>query len=51
VTTKQIPKPKKLFHTNHKARVIVQSETSQLTQEQITSALREALDQADQPAR
>jgi ParB family transcriptional regulator, chromosome partitioning protein len=29
VTTKQIPKPKKLFHTNHKARVIVQSETSQ----------------------
>jgi ParB family chromosome partitioning protein len=50
VTTKQPPKPKKLFHTNHKASVIVQSETSGLTQEQITSALREALDQADQPA-
>ena len=50
MTTQQAPKPKKLFHTNHKASVIVQSETSQLTQEQITSALREALDQADQPA-
>jgi ParB family transcriptional regulator, chromosome partitioning protein len=46
VTTKQIPKPKKLFHTNHKASVIVQSETSQLTQEQVRSALQEALDQA-----
>jgi len=43
---KLAPKPKKLFHTNHKASVIVQSETSQLTPEQITSALREALDQA-----
>jgi molecular chaperone DnaK (HSP70) len=50
VTTKQIPKPKKLFHTNHEASVIVQSETSRLTQEQIRSALREALDQAEQPA-
>jgi hypothetical protein len=30
--------------------VIVQSETSQLTQEQVRSALREALDQAEQPA-
>ncbi len=48
VTTKQIPKPKKLFHTQHEASVIVQSETTQLTQEQITSALQEALDQADQ---
>jgi ParB family chromosome partitioning protein len=43
---KPVTKPKKLFHTEHKASVIVQSETSQLTQEQITSALREALDQA-----
>jgi ParB family transcriptional regulator, chromosome partitioning protein len=49
VTTKQIPKPKKLFHTNHEASVIVQSETSQLTQEQIASALREALEQAEKP--
>jgi ParB family transcriptional regulator, chromosome partitioning protein len=49
VTTKQMPKPKKLFHTNHKASVIVQSETSQLTQEQVRSALREALDQAEKP--
>jgi ParB family transcriptional regulator, chromosome partitioning protein len=46
MTTKQPAKPKKLFHTNHKASVIVQSETSGLTQEQIISALREALDQA-----
>jgi ParB family chromosome partitioning protein len=46
MTTKQPPKPKKLFHTNHKASVIVQSETSGLTQEQILSALQEALDQA-----
>jgi hypothetical protein len=43
---KPAPKPKKLFHTNHKASVIVQSETARLTQEQITSALREALEQA-----
>jgi ParB family transcriptional regulator, chromosome partitioning protein len=49
MTAIQAPKPKKLFHTNHKASVIVQSETSQLTHEQIRSALREALDQADQP--
>jgi ParB family chromosome partitioning protein len=49
VTTKQIPKPKKLFYTKHEASVIVQSEASRLTQEQIRSALQEALDQADQP--
>lgn len=43
------PKPKKLFHTQQKATVIVQSQTSRLTQEQITSALREALSQAEKP--
>jgi len=50
MTAKQLPKPKKLFHTNHKASVIVQSETSRLTQEQIRWALREALDQVEKPA-
>jgi ParB family chromosome partitioning protein len=49
MTTKQPPKPKKLFHTNHKASVIVQSETSGLTQEQIISDLQEAHDQAQKP--
>lgn len=43
------PKPKKIFHTEHQASVIVQSQTSQLTKQQITSALREALDQAEKP--
>ena len=48
----QVPKkPKRLFHTAHKASVIVQSETSRLTRSQITSALREALDQAEKPAK
>ncbi len=46
-SVKPITKPKKLFHTEHKASVIVQSETPQLTQEQITSALREALEQSE----
>ena len=50
MTTQQTPKPKKLFHTNHEASVIVQSETSRLTHEQIRSALREALEQSEQPA-
>jgi hypothetical protein len=45
-TEPQPKKPKKLFHTAHKASVIVQSETARLTKSQITSALREALDQA-----
>ena len=49
MTTKQPQKPKKVFHTNHKASVIVQSETSGLTQEQILSALQEALDQTKKP--
>jgi ParB family chromosome partitioning protein len=48
-SVKPSTKPKKLFHTEHKASVIVQSETSQLTQEQITSALREALEQSERP--
>jgi len=42
-------KPKRLFHTNQKASVIVQSETVRLTQGQIVSALREALEQAEKP--
>jgi hypothetical protein len=45
-TEPQSKKPKRLFHTAHKASVIVQSETARLTKSQITSALREALDQA-----
>jgi ParB family chromosome partitioning protein len=46
-TTEPPPKkPKRLFHTAHKASVIVQSETARLTRSQITSALQEALDQA-----
>ncbi len=47
--TKQQPKPKRLFHTNQKATVIVQSETARLTQPQIVSALREALEEAEKP--
>jgi ParB family transcriptional regulator, chromosome partitioning protein len=46
-SVRPVTKPKKLFHTEHKASVIVQSETSQLTQEQITAALREALEQSE----
>jgi hypothetical protein len=48
ITTTEPPpkKPKRLFHTAHKASVIVQSETAWLTKSQITSALREALAQA-----
>jgi ParB family chromosome partitioning protein len=49
ITKQQKPKPKQLFHTNQKASVIVQSETARLTQPQIVSALREALEQAEQP--
>lgn len=49
ITKPPPPKPKKLFHTNQKASVIVQSETARLTQPQITSALREALEQAEKP--
>jgi ParB family chromosome partitioning protein len=49
--TPPVPKPKKVFHTAHKASVIVQSETLRLTRAQITSALREALDQAEKPGK
>jgi ParB family chromosome partitioning protein len=42
----QLKKAKQVFKTAHKASVIVQSDTLRLTREQITSALREALDQA-----
>ena len=48
ITTAQplLKKPKRVFQTTQKASVIVQSETTRLTKSQITSALREALDQA-----
>jgi ParB family chromosome partitioning protein len=49
ITKPQQPKPKQLFHTSHKASVIVQSETARLTNPQIVSALREALEQAEKP--
>lgn len=41
-----VPKPKRVFHTTHHASVIVQSERSTLSDEQIASALRDALVQA-----
>jgi ParB family chromosome partitioning protein len=44
-TAKPVAKPKKVFHTAHKAHVIVQSETSRLTPEQLAGALEEALEQ------
>jgi ParB family chromosome partitioning protein len=44
-------KPKQTFKTTQKATVIVQGETLRLTRAQITSALREALDQAEKPAK
>ena len=45
VPKKPISKPKKLFHTKHKASVIVQSETSRLTKDQILGALEEVVEQ------
>ncbi len=39
------PKLKRLFHTKHKASVIVQSETGRLTKDQILGALEEAVGQ------
>jgi ParB family chromosome partitioning protein len=48
ITKPPQPKPKKLFHTDHKASVIVQSETSRITQGQIVSALQHALEQAQE---
>jgi len=41
-----VPKPKKLFHTKHKASVIVQSENAELSPQQVIGALEEALAQA-----
>ena len=40
------PKPKRVYHTDHKADVIVQAKTTKLTQEQVIEALKEALAQA-----
>jgi ParB family transcriptional regulator, chromosome partitioning protein len=51
ITPTQPKKPKQTFSTSHKATVIVQSETLKLTRPQITSALREALEQAETPAK
>jgi ParB family chromosome partitioning protein len=45
-TEPQPKKAKRVFETTQKATVIVQGQTLQLTRAQITSALREALDQA-----
>ena len=39
-------KPKRVYHTEHKATVIVQSENHQLTQERVMAALHQALKQA-----
>lgn len=40
------PKPKRVYHTNYKATVIIQSKTSRLTSDQCIAALRESLAQA-----
>ena len=40
------PKPKRVFHTKHKATVIVQAETTHLTSDQVIEALQEALGHA-----
>jgi ParB family transcriptional regulator, chromosome partitioning protein len=41
-----ISRPKKVFHTGHKVSVIVQSETSQMTRDQVVAGLEDALKQA-----
>jgi ParB family chromosome partitioning protein len=41
------PKPKRVYHTAHKATVIVQATGSQLSKQQCIDALREALEQAN----
>lgn len=41
-----IPKPKRVFHTNFKATIIVQATTTRLTGDQTIAALKEALSQA-----
>jgi ParB/RepB/Spo0J family partition protein len=40
------PKPKRVYHTAHKATVIVQATTTRLTTDETVAALKEALDQA-----
>jgi hypothetical protein len=40
------PKPKKIYHTTHRATVIVQGETSRLTNADTIAALKEALGKA-----
>jgi ParB/RepB/Spo0J family partition protein len=45
-----IPKPKRVFHTNFKATIIVQSTTTRLTGDQTIAALKEALLQASDHA-
>ncbi|MFT3784905.1 MAG: ParB/RepB/Spo0J family partition protein [Tepidisphaeraceae bacterium] len=40
------PKPKRVYHTKHKAVVIIQSETHRLTGDQVIEALQEALGHA-----
>ena len=44
--TESSPKPKRVYHTGHKATVIVQSENLHLTQERVVAALLEAIKQA-----
>jgi len=44
------PKPKRVFHTNFKATIIVQSTTTRLTGDQTIAALKEALAQASDHA-
>ena len=40
------PKPKRVFHTDHKVVVIIQSEDAELPHARVTAGLREALDEA-----
>lgn len=40
------PKPKRVYHTTHRATVIVQATTSRLSTDDTVSALKDALDQA-----
>jgi len=45
-----MPKPKRVYHTRHKATVIVQATTKSLTAVQVEAALEEALRQASKTA-
>jgi hypothetical protein len=44
------PKPKRVFHTKHRATVIVQAETTRLTNADALAALKEAFEQASDVA-